>query len=286
MFALEFADKFWGFWMLGGMSGGGMGFIFDPTRKAAAQDFLQQAMTDLQTELRHALPFAMPPVVYDFAINPHGTFATLHHGPQAPLPAGYYAMAIPPLLRADAKQLSKQRRIELARFGSACRDQPELSGMVQTIFDRLFARNVTGKAGGQNLQQLLAQNGFDPQQHEKIRAALRHGRIGLAQNRLPTNTTITDVESGDVIDTRLGIDERYRQWGTQLLAEGAVGVVSLAAGAEAAVGRKAPGSLKRSIPSANSAAGTAPSSRRTWPRVAASATKSAKCRRICSPPAT
>ena len=33
----EFGERFWGFWMLGGMSGGGMGFIFDPAVKAAAQ---------------------------------------------------------------------------------------------------------------------------------------------------------------------------------------------------------------------------------------------------------
>ena len=26
----EFGEDFWGFWMLGGMSGGGMGFIFAP----------------------------------------------------------------------------------------------------------------------------------------------------------------------------------------------------------------------------------------------------------------
>ena len=29
----EFGDQFWGFWMLGGMAGGGMGFIFDPARR-------------------------------------------------------------------------------------------------------------------------------------------------------------------------------------------------------------------------------------------------------------
>ena len=34
----EFGADFWGFWMLGGMSGGGMGFIFDPRRKAEAQN--------------------------------------------------------------------------------------------------------------------------------------------------------------------------------------------------------------------------------------------------------
>ena len=29
----RYADDFWGFWMLGGMAGGGMGFIFAPERK-------------------------------------------------------------------------------------------------------------------------------------------------------------------------------------------------------------------------------------------------------------
>ncbi len=33
----EFGEAFWGFWMLGGMSGGGMGFIFAPEKKALAQ---------------------------------------------------------------------------------------------------------------------------------------------------------------------------------------------------------------------------------------------------------
>ena len=33
----RFGAQFWGFWMLGGMSGGGMGFIFDPRRDSAAR---------------------------------------------------------------------------------------------------------------------------------------------------------------------------------------------------------------------------------------------------------
>ncbi|MDB5293591.1 MAG: ugp, partial [Phycisphaerales bacterium] len=71
----KFGDDFWGFWMLGGMSGGGMGFIFAPARKAEAQMFLQETMSAVKRDLQNALPFAMEPVVYDFAINPHGTFA-------------------------------------------------------------------------------------------------------------------------------------------------------------------------------------------------------------------
>ena len=68
-----FREDFWGFWMLGGMSGGGMGFIVAPEIKARAQDELLQIMLDAKRELQTALPFAMDPVVYDFSINPHGT---------------------------------------------------------------------------------------------------------------------------------------------------------------------------------------------------------------------
>ncbi len=31
----RYGKDFWGFWMMGGMAGGGMGFIFDPAVKAA-----------------------------------------------------------------------------------------------------------------------------------------------------------------------------------------------------------------------------------------------------------
>src|SRR3712207_7680818 len=31
-------DAYWGFWMLGGMSGGGMGFIVDPRRHARSEE--------------------------------------------------------------------------------------------------------------------------------------------------------------------------------------------------------------------------------------------------------
>ena len=40
----EFGADFWGFWMLGGMSGGGMGFLFHPSRKREAQNRLQEIM--------------------------------------------------------------------------------------------------------------------------------------------------------------------------------------------------------------------------------------------------
>jgi galactokinase/mevalonate kinase-like predicted kinase len=58
-----FGESFWGFWMLGGMSGGGMGFIFAPEKRSEAQRRLQEIMSATRRELQHALPFAMEPVV-------------------------------------------------------------------------------------------------------------------------------------------------------------------------------------------------------------------------------
>jgi hypothetical protein len=226
----KFGDDFKGFWMLGGMSGGGMGFIFDPKRKPEAQLFLQDVMSRTRRELQDALPFAMEPVVYDFAINPRGTWAELLADDKAVLPAGYYARIVPSLLRTDPRSLTPLRRAELDRFGAACRSNPELAGMVQTLFDRLFPRAATDGSGEGALAQLLEENGFDARLHEQIRKDLRNGRIGLAQNRLPANTIIEDVISEDVIDAQGALDPSLAAIGHKALADGAVAVISLAAG--------------------------------------------------------
>jgi hypothetical protein len=228
----EFGPDFWGFWMLGGMSGGGMGFIFAPEQKAAAQARLQAIMSESKAQLESAVPFAMEPVVYDFAINERGTHAELLTGEAALLPAGYYAHIIPRLLRRELRDLSPLRRIELDRFGVASRTAPELAGMVQTLFDRLIPRSSeAGNEQAQSLEALLEENGFDAVQHEQIQADLRSGRIGLAQNRLPVRSKIEDVRPEDVQDVRQGLPNAFRRVGLDALTEGAVAVVSLAGGA-------------------------------------------------------
>jgi hypothetical protein len=231
----RFGTDFWGFWMLGGMSGGGMGFIFAPKQKAAAQAFLQETMLAIKKDLENALPFAMQPVVYDFAINPHGTFASLLANDKALLPAGYYAFMAPQWLRTDPRQLSLLRRAELDRFGSACRTDPALAGMVETLFDRLLPRGKADGGPGRSVWELLDQYGFDRQLHEQIRADLLAGRTGLAQNRLPRTTSVEDVRPDDVVDlTGAGSSDACAHWlqlGRAALKGGEVGVMSLAAGA-------------------------------------------------------
>jgi hypothetical protein len=226
----EFNEDFWGFWMLGGMSGGGMGFIFAPEAKTRAQDRLAEILSQAKSELEHALPFAMAPVVYDFAINERGTCAELLQGREALLPQGYYALTLPQLLRLDARQLPAQRRAELDKFGGACRARPELRGMVQKLFDRLLPRLREDPASEESLAVLLGRHGFDGAAHEQIRADLKTGRIGLAQNRLSHPAEIQEVEPGDVLDATGALSRECVELGRAAMARGEVAVVTLAAG--------------------------------------------------------
>jgi len=227
----EFGDDFWGFWMLGGMSGGGMGFFVAPEKKLLAQKHLQTIMSEIKQQLEHAVPFAMEPVVYDFAINENGTYAKLLTHDNALMPPGYYSLTAPALLRLDPFRLSPFQRAELDRFGAACRTDPALSGMVETLFERILPHISQSEAGEQNLEALLSRYGFDRVQHEQIRANLRSGRIGLAQNRLPVSSQFEDVRPDEVYDATRELPRGLREIGMNALADGAVAVVSLAGGA-------------------------------------------------------
>jgi len=225
----RFGEHYWGFWMLGGMSGGGMGFIFAPGARAAAQDALGAIMSETKNELEHALPFAIDPVVYDFAINENGTVARLHEGNEALLPPGYYAMLVPRWVRSDPRTLTPGRRAELELVGAASHREPAYGNLIEVLFDTLVPQNDAAE-GELALAALLEQHGFEAEHQEAIRGDLRSGRLGLAQNRLPSTTRIEDVAAGDVVDAIGGLGPEYRRVGEQLLAEGRVAVVTLAAG--------------------------------------------------------
>jgi len=225
-----FGDDFQGFWMLGGMSGGGMGFIFAPERKAEGQVFLQKVMSETKRALAAALPFAMEPVVYDFAINERGSWADLLTGSKALMPAGYYRFTVPTLLRMDRKVLGESRLAELDQFAAACRSQPKLKGMVGELFDSIFPHTDEHGSGRESLTELLARYGFDRAAHEHIREDLRAGRIGFAQNRLPSNSVIEDVQPSD-LSRASSLTASERELGMAALENGEVAVVTLAAGA-------------------------------------------------------
>jgi hypothetical protein len=225
----EFLGNFYGFWMLGGMAGGGMGFMFHPEHRKHAQERLQSIMTETKRRLERAVPFAMDPVVYDFAINERGSAAEVLNGDAALMPAAYYTQSVPALLKKDIRLLPDSRRSELEHFAAACRTSPEMAGTVQAMFDVLLPRQAEEDAGpGSSLSQTLDRLGFDRVQHEQIRADLRNGRIGLAQNRLPVTSDIRDVEDGDV--WHAAADSEYAAAGLEALREGRIAMVSLAGG--------------------------------------------------------
>jgi len=118
------------------------------------------------------------------------------------------------------------RREELDRFGGACRTHPEMSGMVETLFDRFFPRSSKSEGETRCLDDLLQENGFDAEQHERIRADLKRGLIGLAQNRLPASSVIEDVFAGDVVNACQPRDAKFLDLGREALAAGAVAVVA------------------------------------------------------------
>ncbi len=227
-----FGPDFWGFWMLGGMSGGGMGFIFAPHRRTEGQQQLQAIMLAAKRELQDALPFAMDPVVYDFAINEAGSVAALLEGPAALLPPGYYQHTVPVLLRREARELSGRERTDLQQFTRAARVEEAFGTALPALLDRMLPSDEATERASRHLGDLLAENGFDRSQHEQIRSDLRAGRIGLAMNRLPPSTRIEDVDSRDLFAAApdqpgAGV---HRAAGATALERGEVGVISYAAG--------------------------------------------------------
>jgi hypothetical protein len=227
----EFKEHFWGFWMLGGMSGGGMGFIFNPSYKEKGQVFLQQLMSRLKKDFEQSIPFAMEPVVYDFSINEDGTYAHLKEGKEALLPTGYYAIRVPIVLKDKMQNIPLSQRNELEQLGVACRTKNEYASFVSTLFDRMIPQVNVQSDESDSLERLLERNGFDRVFHNQLKDDLKSGRIGLSQNRLPASTKISDIKVGDVEIAGVDVMGKYYDLGFSSIRNGELAVVSLAGGA-------------------------------------------------------
>ncbi|MEI7954106.1 MAG: UTP--glucose-1-phosphate uridylyltransferase, partial [Verrucomicrobiota bacterium] len=118
-------------------------------------------------------------------------------------------------------------------FAVACRSHPHLSGAVEALFDSILPGGPAESTTEESLALLLEEFGFDPETHEQIRADLKAGRLGLAQNRLPANAVIEDVLEGDLFDATqpASLPASLHQLGLNALCAGEVAVVTLAAGA-------------------------------------------------------
>ncbi len=83
---VEFKEDYWGFLMLGGMSGGGMAFIVNPDVKESFKKRVSEIMHELKQVYNSSYPFIIDPVVYDFELNHKGIVANLLLGKDAKIP--------------------------------------------------------------------------------------------------------------------------------------------------------------------------------------------------------
>ncbi len=226
----KYGPDFWGFWMMGGMSGGGMGFIFNPKSKKKAQADIRHIMSELKNDLKDSVPFAMEPVVYDFEINEKGSFAELFENEKAIMPGGYYSIITPGLIKKESHELSAVQRTELEELSNIARMDKNYSGLLNSLFDIILPQKVSSSETKENLPELLKKYGFDSVQHEQIRSDLKSGRIGLSQNKLPVSTQISDVNLNDVEDIFTVTNDKYKKAGLSALKKGEIAVVSFAGG--------------------------------------------------------
>lgn len=226
----KYGAAFRGFWMMGGMSGGGMGFIFDPKVKNEAKEWLLHTMLREKKRLEKALPFAMDPVVYDFRINEKGTMGTLMKGEEALMPLKYYTLVAPLLLKKEMTQLSPGSRKELELLGKVSRTRGMYKQLMSELFVRMVPQQFQKNERLLTLSELLDATGFSKTMHEEIKAELKAGRIGLARNRLPVSVKITDPQSEEVIRAVSSRPEVEKRAGEEALRKRELAIVTLAGG--------------------------------------------------------
>jgi UDP-N-acetylglucosamine pyrophosphorylase len=226
-------QNYWGFLMLGGMSGGGMGIFVNPVVYNKAKDIILKILKDKKNEMSDCLPFAMDPVVYNFKINRNGSMAKLFTENKALMPGNYYSIQIPLLVKNNPDNLNDIRKKELDIATSLSVNDNIAFQMLRSTVTRLFNfSSDTGTSQNQEQNELAEsikkENGFDYVQHEQIRQDLFKGRIGLSRNRLTAETVIDDVK-----DSEINFLDRISDTGNtgfKSISSGKVAVLCLAAG--------------------------------------------------------
>ena len=229
----QFGDDYYGFLMLGGMSGGGMGMFVNPAHYAAYKEQVLELLRTTKNELSDSLPFAMEPVVYDWRINQRGTWSDLLDVSDALMPEPYYGIHVSELVRKDPATIPYIRRAEIDYFTTHCDQNSQAYPLLRTIVSNLFKVSDPSTQGNRSTEndkadRIKKDNGFDYIQHEEIREELQKGRIGLSRNRLPADTRIDDVRPDELVQLR-NLDS-HRAAGEAALRAGKVAVLSLGAG--------------------------------------------------------
>ena len=196
-------DNYWGFLMLGGMSGGGMAFIVNPELKEYCKNRIVDIMAGLKQRYRHALPFIIDPVAYDFEINHKGIVAELFKGENAEIPALNSVSDLYPPVSLPIGQAAPLTKGGIK--GGSCISVDE-DDIKQTY-------------------------GFDSPSHDHVKGLLKNGEIGLAKNRLPLSTLIEDIHEDDILQIdNTSSNEAFYKKGLDALKNNEIAVVTFAGG--------------------------------------------------------
>jgi hypothetical protein len=228
----QFGEDYYGFLMLGGMSGGGMGMFVNPEKYEDYKLKVLEILHETKKELSSSLPFAMEPVVYNWSINNRGSWSNLLQGNEALMPEQYYGIHVSGLVKQDPNTVSYVRRAEIDFFTTYCEKNNLAYPLLRTIISNLFKVSDPSSQGNRNVENEKAdfikkENGFDYIQHEEIREEMQKGLIGLSRNRLPAETLIEDVQPNDVSNLENIV---VKEAGEAAIKNGKVAVMSLAAG--------------------------------------------------------
>jgi len=173
------------------------------------------------------------------------------------------------------------RRVELDKFGAACRARPELGNVVQSFFDAMLPRGNAEASMIVPFPLFWNSMALTRLNMNKFGGDLKESRIKPAQNRLPSSAIIEDVHPGDVSGAfdlkgpeggrllepaKKGQDDHF-ELGLRLCATEKLRLSTLAAAPEA-VGHKAPEWSKLCIRFVKIAGAIERSSKRTWPKAA------------------
>jgi galactokinase/mevalonate kinase-like predicted kinase len=188
----EFKENYWGFLMLGGMSGGGMAFIINPDVKESFKKRIAEVMIELKEVYKSSYPFIIDPVVYDFEINHDGIVASLFKGKEATMP-----------------------------------DIQSLSGTIPSQ----SARSKGGTDELLDEDQIKRRYGFDEKSHDYAKTLLKSGEIGLAKNRLQSATDVQDIDYNDILHfENEEADGEFYKLGLDSIKKREIAVVTFAGG--------------------------------------------------------
>ncbi|MFH1450150.1 MAG: UTP--glucose-1-phosphate uridylyltransferase [bacterium] len=241
----KFKDDFWGFLMLGGMSGGGMAYLFNPQRRDEFLTEIMNIMALIKEKYEDALPFAISPVIYDFSINKDGIIAYLKKDFQALMPDEYYKLMMSiGISSRDTFDDHLKTEMECFLSNQNYPHKPLSVSVLKDAYRSVFKADpntLWSSIKGENssweemAEKIKAEHGFDKEAHEEMRLEIISGQISVKSNRLAGSVKIEDVTDDEVQFVPKETDNRdcYREevlLGQEALECSQVAVVTLSAG--------------------------------------------------------